>query len=136
LLNRSIKERSTYHEDTGKRDLMTYIETSGELEDGGHRRVDLDEPVPFVTYKGGKPKEQQVVGLRRQSRKSKTLNEDRTMAYLKEMGMLDACTEVVIVLNEDAVLAANYEGKITDDQLEALYDENTQYAFLLITEDV
>jgi hypothetical protein len=58
------------------------------------------------------------------------------MAYLKEMGMLDACTEVVIVLNEDAVLAANYEGKITDDQLEALYDENTQYAFLLITEDV
>jgi hypothetical protein len=40
------------------------------------------------------------------------------------------------VLNEDAVLAANYEGKITDDQLEALYDENTQYAFLLITEDV
>jgi hypothetical protein len=136
LQNRTMKERSTYHEDAGKKDLMTFIETTGELEEGGHRRVDLDDAIPFVTYKGGKPKEQLVVGLRRQCRTATVLNEDRTMAFLKEMDLLDACTEVAVVLNEDAVLAANYEGRITDEQLEALYDENKQYAFYLITEDV
>ena len=130
-----MKERSSYHEDTLKKDLMAYIETTGELEEGGHRRVDLDEPLPFVTYKGGKPKPQFVIGLRRQARLSTSLNEDRTMALLKELDLVDACTEVVVVLNEDAVLAANYEGKITDDQLAALYDENKQFAFYLITED-
>ena len=136
LQNRSMKERATYHEDAGKKDLMTFIETTGELEEGGHRRVDLDELLPFVTYKGGKPKEQQVTGLRRQRRQSTSLNEDRTMAFLKEMDLLDACTDVVVVLDEDAILAANYEGKITDDQLAALYDESEQFAFYLITEDV
>jgi hypothetical protein len=135
LQNRTMRERSTYHEDAGKKSLMTFIETTGELEEGGHRRVDLDEPLPYVTYKAGKPKEQWVTGIRRQARKTTSLNEDRTMAFLKEMGLLDACTEVVVVLNEDAVLAANYEGKITDEQLEALYDESEQFAFYLITED-
>jgi hypothetical protein len=136
LQNRTMKERSSYHEDTGKKALMTFIETTGELEEGGHRRVDLDQPLPYVTYKGGKPKEQLVTGLRRQRRQSTTLNEDRTMAFLKEMDLLDACTEVAVILNEDAVLAANYEGKITDDQLAALYDDSETFAFYLITEDV
>ena len=40
-----------------------------------------------------------------------------------------------MVLNEDAVLAANYEGKISDEQLASLYDEHEQYAFYLVTED-
>ena len=39
---------------------------------------------------------------------SQSLNEDRTLALLKEKGLLDQCTEVVVVLNEDAILAANY----------------------------
>lgn len=135
LQNRMMKERSSYHEDTGKKDLMTFIEMNGEMEEGGHRRVDLDVPMPHVTYKAGKPKEQVVVGLRRQRRQSTTLNEDRTMAFLKEMDLLDACTEVAVILNEDAVLAANYEGKITDEQLAALYDDSETFAFYLITEE-
>ena len=135
LQNRSIRERSEYHEGKIKGGLMDYLETTGEIIEGGHRVLELDEPLHHVTYKSGKPKEQRVTGIKRQKRTSQTLDEDRTMVLLKELGLLDACTEIVVVLDEDAILAANYEGKISDEQLSSLYDEHEQYAFYLVTED-
>lgn len=135
LLNRSARERATYYEDQLKKNLLAYIEAVGELEEGGHRFVELDVPLAHTTYKAGKPAPQMVTGIRRQKRVTPSLNEDRTMTLLKKLDLMDECTEVVVVLNEDAVLAANYQGKITDTQLEALYDESVNYAFYLITEE-
>jgi hypothetical protein len=135
LLNRSMSERSSSEERRGKGQLMEYIQIHGEEVEGGHREVYLDEPLPFTSYKNDKPVPKQVTGIKRQKRVSTTLDEARTMALLKEKGLLDECTEVVVVLNEDAVLAANYSGKITDDQLAALYNESESFAFYLITED-
>jgi hypothetical protein len=41
----------------------------------------------------------------------------------------------VQVVNEDAVLAANFEKRISDEELKGLYDESDPtYAFQLITE--
>ena len=45
------------------------------------------------------------------------------MAFLSARKMLDECTTTQVVINEDAVLAANFEGTISDDDLKALYDE-------------
>ena len=39
-----------------------------------------------------------------------------------------------MVVDEDAILAANYAGKITDKELAALYYESSTFAFYL-TED-
>ena len=39
------------------------------------------------------------------------------------------------MINEDAILAANFEGTISDDDLKALYDEgDPSYAFYLVEE--
>lgn len=135
LQNRSVRERATYHEDTLKKSLMMHLETSGEIQEGGHRSLELDAPLNYVEYKGGKPKDKQVTGIERKRRQSASLNEDRTLALLKGLDLLDECTEVVVVINEDAILAANYEGRITDDQLKALYDESETFAFYLTAED-
>ena len=35
-------------------------------------------------------------------------------------------------MDEDALLAAAYEGRITDAELKALYDESENYAFYLV----
>ena len=135
LQNRSIKERSDYHESDGKKKLMMHLETDGEIQEGGHRTLEVDPPLSYMQYKGGKPIEKRVTGIKRTRRQSTSLNEDRTMALLKELNLVDACTEIIVVLNEDAVLAANYEGKISDEALEACYDESETFAFNLETED-
>jgi hypothetical protein len=137
LMNRSLRERSSYWEDKHKARLMEYLATEGEVQVGGHRTYTFDHPRPYVAYSKstGMPQQKVVKGIERKRREGTALNEQRTMALLKELGLLDKCTEVVLVLNEDAVLAANYEGLITDEQLKAAYDTTESFAFYLTTED-
>ena len=135
LTNRSLRERSEFHEGKLKKELMQHLESEGVPEGEGHRVIELDAPEEYFAVKNGQPQPKQVTGIKRQRRVSNTLNEERTMALLKRKDLLDQCTEVVVVLNEDAILAANYGEQITDDELAALYDESETFAFYLITED-
>jgi hypothetical protein len=132
LMNRSMREKSETVEGNLKKQLMDAIEQQGTLKEGGHREIELGAAQTFPSYKGGKSIIKTITGIERKRRVSQSLNEDRTMAMLKEKGMLDECTEVVVVLNEDAVLAANYDGRIKDDELSALYDESESFAFYLV----
>lgn len=130
LLNRSMRERSAYHEGVIKADLMTVLEQSGEHE-GNSWKIALDEPLDFVEYKGGKPKTKSVVGIERRERSANTLNEEKAMALLKKKKLVEQCTETITVLSEDAILAANYEGRITDKELAAIYETSSTFAFHL-----
>lgn len=138
-LNRSTRERASVHENKLKAQLMQVLEQAGEPDgdEGEHRKLLLNEPVDFTTYKGEKGTKKTVIGIQRQFRKgSLTLNEDRTMAYLMKRKLVDTCTTTQVVINEDAILAANFEGDISDEDLKALYDEgNPTYAFYLVTEE-
>lgn len=138
LLNRSMRERSSYHEGNLKQSLMDILANVGQPDgdEGQHRKLMLEQPLEFTTYKAGKAKVTIVKGIQRQERKgSMTLNEDRTMAYLTKRKLLPTCTTTIMVINEDAILAANFEGTIPDDDLKTLYDESDpSYAFYLIEE--
>ena len=134
LLNRSVAERAGSIESTLKGRLMEHLETSGEEIEGGHRVIPIEPPTSYVTYKGGKSTEVGVKGIKRTRRVSTPLNQDKAMALIKELGLLDECTEIEVVLDEDKILAANYRGAITDDQLATLYEEKITYAFDLIRE--
>jgi hypothetical protein len=143
LLNRSMRERSDWHEKQIKTGLMEVIATAGlpDGDEGQHLRIDLPEPVEFVAYKGGKPHPTTVVAIQRQTRAGTMhLNEEKVLAFLaglpaKRRGLYQECLATVQVVNEDAVLAANFEKRISDEELKALYDESDPtYAFQLITE--
>ena len=54
------------------------------------------------------------------------------MAYLAKRKLLDSCTTTIQVINEDAILAANFDGTISDDDLAKLYDESETFAFYLV----
>lgn len=135
LTNRSMRERAEYHESQLKGRLMTYLQTDGDPQPDGHRSIELEEPLPYTQYRGGHPVAKKVTGIERKCRVSVGLNEERTMALLKKLGLLDRCTVLVMEVDEDEVLAANYEGAITDEQLKALYDESESFAFYLNTEE-
>jgi hypothetical protein len=138
-LNRSTRERATVHENRIKGQLMDILEEVGlpDGDEGEHRKLLLEAPVEFTTYKGEKGTKKTVIGIQRQQRKgSMTLNEERTMAFLQKRKLMASCTVTQVVINEDAILAANFEGAISDEDLKALYDEGKpNFAFYLITEE-
>jgi hypothetical protein len=133
LLHRSMRERSDHYESALKKQMMAELELRGAPGEN-KLTLDLDEPLMFTSYKDGKPKEKKVVGCERRERTSTSLNEEKAMALSKKKKHEEECTEVVTVVSEDAILAANYQGKITDKELAALYEENTTYAFWLTEE--
>lgn len=135
LQNRSMRERSEYREKKGKEALMTMLERAGELQDGGHRIIRLIAPVPYAEYKGGKAKDRQVGAIRRVRRTAQRLDEVAAMVLLKRKNLLAQCTRTEVVLDEDALLAAAFEGKLTDVELQSLYQETENFAFFIIDSD-
>jgi hypothetical protein len=129
LGQRMLRERTLAEEERDKRLLMEILATSGQRSDTGHRTIMLDVPQTYVDAQG---KEKTVVGIQRQRRVSQILDEARTMLLLQAKGLVERCTETITVLSEDKVLAANYEGLITDEELKDLYDESETFAFNLV----
>jgi hypothetical protein len=132
LLSRSAEERAALVTGKYKKQFMELLAEVGELGENGSRKLLLEEPVIFTSYKKGKAQEKEITGILRQRRESTTLNPERTMAFLEAKGLLDSCTEMVRVLDEDAVLGANYSGNISDEEMEALFDKSESYAFYLV----
>ena len=133
LLNRSMRERASYHEGKWKAKFMDLLAEIGALEGAGHRVIRLSEPLIFASYNaGGKMTEKEVVGIKSQRRETTVLNAERVMKLLEDKDMVEECTTTEVVLNEDAVLAANFEGKITDEEMASLWDTSESFAFYLV----
>ncbi len=102
------------------------LPTQGEQDESGHYWIRFDDE-PIEDPDGG-----EVVAIEAQRRAPKKLNAERAEALLRRKKMWDQCTETVteVVINEDAILAAAFEKKLTEEELESLYDIKVTYAFL------
>jgi hypothetical protein len=127
LGQRMLRERAEREESRGKKELMEILESTGEKDHEGHRHLPVT-PQPYTNPKG---EEKTVNGVQRQRRVSQVIDAEAAEKLLRRKKLWDDCTETVTVLSEDKILAANYEGKITDKELAALYGELEQFAFLL-----
>ena len=134
LQNRSMRERSEFHESTIKKELLALIDLAGEQVEANKKVIELGEPLLYTQYKNGKPIKKTIVGIERRVRETKSLDEDRTIALLRKKGLFDRCTVPTFIIDEDAILAANYDGSITDKELEALYGEPTKTPAFYLTE--
>jgi hypothetical protein len=135
LQARSMRERSEYREKKGKEALMETLEKVGEVQDGGHRILMLNDPIPYAEYKGGKAKDRKVAAIRRVRRSSQKLDSERAKKLLMRKGMWAECTITEVVINEDALVAAIFEGRITDKEAATLYEESESFAFYLVDDD-
>ena len=136
LANRSMRERSEHEEGRIKRLLMSVLEETGD-QVGNKQVIILDDPLPYRQYKGGKPQDKLIAGVERRRSTTNTLDEAKALTFLtahKNRDLIKECTTTVVVVDEDALLAANYDGKITDKQLSALYTESERYSFWLTEE--
>lgn len=124
ISNRLLRERAAKIEDGYKKDLMSVLAESGEEQEGGHRLIVLPTSIDFGT--------KSITGIKRQRRVSTSLNEDKVMRYLEKHDLVESCTTTITVINEDAILAANFDGRIPDKDLKSLYEESESFAFVLV----
>lgn len=96
--------------------LMESVQALGLEDDKGHVFLALDDDIDGVT---------ELVAERRVVQ---SINEEAAQDLLQEKGLLDRCTEMVRVVNQDEVMAARFDDLLTDDDVDAMFDIKVTYA--------
>ena len=89
--------------------LFEHIESAGEADDKGNIFVELPEEVDGV------------VRLEKQRRVSRKLDESVADQIISEHQLQESLYKTVTVVDEDAVMAAHYEGKLTEDEIDRMF---------------
>lgn len=107
---------------TRQTDLKTRLLTAldeVEADDKGHRILQVvDEHVGEVR-------------LVKQRRVSKTLDMDIAEAILINKGIKEQCIKMVPTLDEGAIMAAFYEGYLTEEDIDTMFPSKESFAFLV-----
>lgn len=107
-----------------KQRLMDIVRDGGETDDKGHAWFELAHVVEG-------PEGKKFEKLQRQRRVSQRLDPDAAERILKRRKLWDQCSRMERVLDEDAVLAAGYEGKLSEAELSEIITESESFAFVM-----
>jgi hypothetical protein len=66
-----------------------------------------------------------------QKRISKSLDIDKAESILNAKGIKDRCIKLVPTINEDEIMAAYYEGLITEQEVDEMFPSKITYALLV-----
>lgn len=99
-----------------RKNLFSHLEGSGELDDKGNYFIELPQPIDGI------------VRLEKQKRTIRKLDESAAEDILKDNELEDEIYETVRVVNEDKLMAAYYEGKISEDELERMFPAKISWA--------
>lgn len=119
-VKKTIKDLTTRQSTITKR-IKQYVQDEGVVDDQGHIWVEFDEPVDGC------------VALQMQRKVSKPLNEEKAEAILRARGLWDECVVMVPQLDQEAIMAAHYQGKISEDELDAMFPPTISYALMTPT---
>lgn len=97
--------------------LCGAIEETGYADDKGSLYLELPEEVDGFA------------GLKYECRVSQSLSEDRAMALIKSKGLEKRCIVLVPEIDQEEIYKAHYEGLISQEELDGIFDTNTNYAF-------
>lgn len=96
--------------------LFERLDTEGVEDDKGNILFELPENI------------EGVVKLEKQRRVSRKLNEPKAEEILNERGLYSEIFVMKPTLDEDALMAAFYEGKITEEELDEMFPASTVWA--------
>ena len=102
-----------------KKNLKQGIEELGEADDRGHIVVDINDEVSGIAR------------VMNQKRVSKTLDIEVAEKILAERGIHDRCITMVPVLNEDEIMAAFYEGVISEEDIDTMFPAKVTWALVI-----
>ena len=98
--------------------LFSVLDDEGLADEKGNLQYDLENPIDGV------------VRLEKQRRSTRKLNEFRAEEIIEAAGLSDDVYEMKRVINEDALMAAYYQDKITEEQLDEMFPVTVAWALL------
>jgi len=98
--------------------LFAVLETDGLEDEKGNIQFDFETPIDGV------------VRLEKQRRSTRKLNEFLADEIIEQAGISDDVYEMKRVINEDALMAAYYQDKITEEQLDEMFPVTVTWALL------
>lgn len=101
-----------------KGELSDIVDKDGEPDDKGHIWLSLPEEVDGVT------------SLKRERRVSQSLDIDAAILILTKKGLAERCIKPVPTIAEDEVMAALYEGKLTEEDVDTMFPKKITWAFI------
>lgn len=96
--------------------LFEQIDLNGEEDDKGNVQLELGFDVDGI------------VRIEKQRRVTRKLDELKAEEIIETLGLGDEVYEMKRVINEDALMAAHYEGKITEDDIDSMFPSNVVWA--------
>lgn len=100
-------------------DLMVAVENAGYEDDKGHYWLEFDDEIDGVG------------ALQRMRRVSNPLDEEAAQEILTSLGLWEECTEEVRVVDQDAVMAALWNEKLTPADIDCIYPPKVTWALVL-----
>jgi hypothetical protein len=101
-----------------KEELLQAVDASEE-DDRGHKKLTVDDE-----FKG-------EVVLTKQRKVSKNLDMQVAEDILTAKGIVDKCIKMIPTLDESSIMAAFYEGVLTEEDIDAMFPSKVTYAFLV-----
>ena len=138
-----INDSPDQNMETIKRELQQYVTLKDEAEAITERVTTIKKRLTAYIEDLGEPNEKGSIvlpveddrtGTRaivKQRRVSKQFDENTANDLLKSKGLFDTCTTTVTMLDQDAVMAAYYEGKLTDSDIDTMFPEKVTWALVL-----
>ena len=99
--------------------LRAGLKELGEPDDRGHVVVEVNDDITGI---------KKVINQRKVS---KSLDMDVAEEVLKEKGLHDRCVMLVPVLDEEAIMAAYYEGLVTEEDIDKMFPAKVTWALVL-----
>ncbi len=94
--------------------IFEKLDTDAEIDDKGNLFIELEQPIDGI------------VRIEKQRRTSRKIDETAAEEILT--GDLEGIYETVRVVSEDKLMAAYYEGKLTENDLERIYPAKVTWA--------
>jgi hypothetical protein len=99
--------------------LREGLEELGQEDDRGHIVVEVNDELTGIS---------KVINQRKVS---KSLNINIAEEILKEKGLHESCIMMVPVLDEEAIMAAYYEGVVTEEDIDKMFPAKVTWALVL-----
>jgi hypothetical protein len=99
--------------------LFEKIDTDGEVDGSGNLFVELSNDIDGVTM------------LQKQKRVSRKIDEQMADNLIVSKGLEKELYKTIQIIDEDALMAALYEGKLTEEEVDLMYPQKIVWALIL-----
>jgi hypothetical protein len=89
--------------------IFAYLEEEGLEDEKGNIQLPLDTPI------------EGVLRIEKSGRRTRKLDDEKASEIIESAGIADDVYKMVRVIDEDALMASYYEGKVTEDQIDEMF---------------